>query len=191
MKKPKRPRDPNQLGKLIVDIASGHIEDTDPNEGKNPHAVALGRVGGKKGGKTRMAQLAPEERKQLAEKAINERWTNETLRRLDMSREEFDRVSEADLMMPSLRIIARQPEGFITTSDLIRELIYVFDPHGQDAEIIEGRNDTYFTQKVRNIISHRKSPTSFIAQGYAEYIESAKGLKITQAGRDFIKQFGG
>lgn len=48
--KPHRPRDPNQRAKLIVDLATGQVEDKNPNEGKNPAAVALGRLGGAKGG---------------------------------------------------------------------------------------------------------------------------------------------
>jgi hypothetical protein len=36
----KRPRDPNQLAKLIVDIATGEIEDTLEDDGKDPEAVA-------------------------------------------------------------------------------------------------------------------------------------------------------
>ncbi len=51
--KPKRPRDVSQRAKLIVDIATGEIEDEKPESGKNPHAVELGRLGGKKGGKAR------------------------------------------------------------------------------------------------------------------------------------------
>jgi hypothetical protein len=187
----KRPKDPVERAKLIFDIATGEIEDKAPETGKNPAAVALGKLGGKKGGKARMASLKPKERKTLAVKAASERWTTEAARRLKMTRQEFDRVTESDLMMPSLRLMAKKPDGFITTTDLVRELTSLFEPKGVDAEILEGRNDTYFSQKVRNIISHKKSPTSFIEQGYAEYIESAKGLKITQKGKDFVKQFGG
>jgi hypothetical protein len=43
---PNRPRDPNQLGKLIVDISVGEVEDrvaTPDDEGKDPAAVAMGR----------------------------------------------------------------------------------------------------------------------------------------------------
>lgn len=40
--KPKRPRDTNQLAKRIADIATGKVEDKNPDEGKNPAAVALG-----------------------------------------------------------------------------------------------------------------------------------------------------
>jgi hypothetical protein len=51
MAKPKRPRDPNQLGKLIMDIATGQVADPDPDAGKNPAQVQSGRRGGLKGGK--------------------------------------------------------------------------------------------------------------------------------------------
>jgi len=42
---------------------------------KNPAAVALGARGGKKGGKARMAQLTPEQRSDLARKAVLARWS--------------------------------------------------------------------------------------------------------------------
>ena len=72
--KPKRPRDPNQLAKQIVDIATGQIEDKQPNEGKDPAAVDLGRRGGLKGGKARAAKLTPEQRSKIAKKAARTRW---------------------------------------------------------------------------------------------------------------------
>lgn len=46
------------------------------NKKKNPHAVALGRKGGKKGGPARAAKLSPEERQQSARKAAEARWKN-------------------------------------------------------------------------------------------------------------------
>ena len=58
--RPKRPRDPNQLAKLIVDIATGQVEDREPTpeeRGKNPAAVALGKLGGAKGGPARANRL--------------------------------------------------------------------------------------------------------------------------------------
>lgn len=76
--RPKRPRDPNVRAKLIVDIATGAVEDTDPNEGKNPHAVALGRLGGKIGGKARAAKLTPTRRREIARMAAVARWKKET-----------------------------------------------------------------------------------------------------------------
>ena len=41
---------------------------------KNPNAVALGKLGGSKGGKTRAAKLTPEERSEIARKAVLARW---------------------------------------------------------------------------------------------------------------------
>jgi len=49
-------------------------EQTEPAEGKNPHAVALGRLGGLKGGKARASRLTPEQRKEIAQKAAIKRW---------------------------------------------------------------------------------------------------------------------
>ncbi len=69
----KRPRDANQLAKFIVDTATGQIE-PDPETGKNPAAVALGRLGGLKGGKARAASLSPKKRKAIAKKAAETRW---------------------------------------------------------------------------------------------------------------------
>ena len=43
-------------------------------EGKNPHAVALGRLGGLKGGKARSKKLTPEQRSEIAKKAARARW---------------------------------------------------------------------------------------------------------------------
>ena len=51
-KPPKRPRDPAQLAKLMIDIASGEVEDREPTpeeRGKRASRVARGRVGGPKG----------------------------------------------------------------------------------------------------------------------------------------------
>jgi hypothetical protein len=70
----KRPRDPNALGKRIVDEATGEAEPYDPDEGKDPLAVELGRRGGLKGGKARAAKLTPEERREIARKAAQARW---------------------------------------------------------------------------------------------------------------------
>ena len=70
----KRPRDPNQLAKLIVDIAAGEVEDTPEDTGKNPAAVELGRKGGLKGGKARAQSMSPEQRSEAAKRAAAARW---------------------------------------------------------------------------------------------------------------------
>jgi hypothetical protein len=74
MTKIKRPKDFNQRAKNIVDLATGEITEKNPNEGKNPAAVSLGRLGGLKGGKARAEKLSPERRKEIAEKAAKKRW---------------------------------------------------------------------------------------------------------------------
>lgn len=76
--KPKRPRDANQLGKLIVALSVGEEEEPAFREavedGKDPAAVALGRRGGLKGGKARAKALSPERRAAIAKTAALKRW---------------------------------------------------------------------------------------------------------------------
>jgi len=75
--RPKRPRDPAQLAKLIVDIATGEVEDrelTPEEQGKSVAAVARGKIGGKAGGKARAIKLAPEQRAEIARLAAQTRW---------------------------------------------------------------------------------------------------------------------
>ena len=72
-KRPKRPRDPNLLGKLIVDLSVGEADDSKnmpDDSGKDPAAMALG----KKGGKARAAKLSPKQRSIIAKKAARARW---------------------------------------------------------------------------------------------------------------------
>ena len=72
-KHPKRPRDPNQLAKSIIDIATGQAPDRDPTpeeQGKDPAAVAMG----KKGGKARADAMSPVRRAEIARAAAAKRW---------------------------------------------------------------------------------------------------------------------
>lgn len=73
-RRPKRPKDTNELAKLIADIATGETKEIDPDEGKNPAAVQLGRQGGIKGGKARAAKLTPKQRQEIAVRAAQKRW---------------------------------------------------------------------------------------------------------------------
>lgn len=73
-KKVKLPADLNKRAKSIVDIATG--EDNQVTEdGKNAAAVALGRLGGLKGGKARADSMTPERRKEIAKNAAEKRWS--------------------------------------------------------------------------------------------------------------------
>ncbi len=66
------------VARRVVEQAIGeHLDGTpleDPDVGKNPHAVALGRLGGQKGGRARAYKLSPTRRKQIAKKAARKRW---------------------------------------------------------------------------------------------------------------------
>lgn len=73
-KRLKRPRDPVELGKLIGDILTGQVKDAEPDDGKNAAAVALGKLGGAKGGKARANSLDPQRRREIAQKAAASRW---------------------------------------------------------------------------------------------------------------------
>lgn len=68
----KRPRDPNELAKLIVDIATGEAEDTVSETKRRP--TSKRRKGGLKGGKSRAQTLTAEQRQDIARLAARARW---------------------------------------------------------------------------------------------------------------------
>jgi len=68
-------KDINQLARYIVATATSEDSQVIFDQIKNPAAVALGRLGGLKGGKARAASLTPEQRKAIAKKAAEKRWT--------------------------------------------------------------------------------------------------------------------
>lgn len=73
--KKKRPTDLNKLASSIVKSATEGEPTEDTLSGKNPAAVALGRLGGLKGGKARAAKLSAKKRKEIASKAAQARWS--------------------------------------------------------------------------------------------------------------------
>lgn len=69
--------DPQELARHVLDAVVPDAEPAVPPEGekeKNPAAVALGRLGGKKGGKARAAKLTAERRVEIARHAAQRRW---------------------------------------------------------------------------------------------------------------------
>jgi hypothetical protein len=72
MKRSKRTPDVNVIATRIVAQATDEAQIV-----KNPAAVALGRLGGKKGGKARAEKLTPERRKEIAQRAARARWSKE------------------------------------------------------------------------------------------------------------------
>jgi len=73
-------RDFTQIAKAILDSATGEGPKVVPpgtppeNDTRNPHAVALSKLGASKGGKARKAALSPAKRKAIAKKAAAKRW---------------------------------------------------------------------------------------------------------------------
>ena len=81
--KKSKPTDISQLARAIVEEVTGELLadqplpkelPKEPTRQKNPAAVALGKLGGKKGGDARAKKLSPEQRKAIAQKAARARW---------------------------------------------------------------------------------------------------------------------
>jgi len=70
----KRPADVNARAVMIARIATGEIDDTPPDDGKDPAAKALG----KKGGAARAKSMTPERRAEIAKNAAAKRWKKES-----------------------------------------------------------------------------------------------------------------
>ena len=66
--------DVNQMAANLIDAITGDLP-PEPESGKNPAAVALGRLGGNKGGRARAEKLSARRRKQIARKAAQTRWS--------------------------------------------------------------------------------------------------------------------
>ena len=104
-------------------------------------------------------------------------------------------VSEVDMIVPAVRIAASRPGAKISTSELIKELMALFKPTGTDLNILKDRKDTHFSQKVRNLVSHKAGPTNLIGLGYAQHYKipgkpRLGGIIVTPAGKAFLKSLG-
>lgn len=68
------PEDVNETAFRVMQQATGEAE-PEPDDGKNPNAVALGRLGGLVGGKARAEKLTKEQRSEIAKKGAAARWS--------------------------------------------------------------------------------------------------------------------
>jgi predicted HNH restriction endonuclease len=75
-----------------------------------------------------------------------------------------NRIPESELVLPSLFFMELNG-GYITTEELIPKLREIMKPSDEDLEILAGRTDDKFSQKVRNLKAHN----TFERLGYAEY----------------------
>ena len=72
-----QPKDRNQLAAFIVAQTTGQPVPSSDMEGKNPFAVALGKLGASKGGKARAESLTKKQRSAIAKKAAKARWSDQ------------------------------------------------------------------------------------------------------------------
>jgi len=97
-----------------------------------------------------------------------------------------NRIHETDLLVPVLRLLDDSPTDSLTMTDLISMLEERFHPEGADAQMLENRNDTRFSQIVRNIVSHKTTGPNPIARGFVEHLSDQSALRITPEGRKFL-----
>ena len=95
------------------------------------------------------------------------------------------RITETELILPSLYLMSLNG-GMITTSELIKKLRDIMKPTGEDLQILSGRNDDKFSQKVRNLRAH----DTFEKFGFAQYKGEARYgyVEITNDGKSHLKQ---
>ena len=96
------------------------------------------------------------------------------------------RISEPELVLPALKVIADNPG--ISTSELIDKLEEELKPTGEDLQILTSRGDNKFSQKVRNLRSHRTLDQR--GPGYTKYQrKGGNGHQwITPKGRAYLKK---
>jgi 5-methylcytosine-specific restriction enzyme A len=97
----------------------------------------------------------------------------------------MDRISERDLILPSLLCIEKNNRT-ITTTELIQKLRDLLHPNGEDLSILKDRSDDKFSQKVRNLVSHK----TLEKLGFATYekLSNVGLLTITTEGVDFLRE---
>jgi len=91
------------------------------------------------------------------------------------------RITEKELILPSLFVMNNKDSGEVTTSLLIKDLEDLIDIDEADKGIIRGRRDSYFTQKVRNLKSHN----TLVNNNFATYNNGK--FKITENGKNYLE----
>jgi hypothetical protein len=93
-------------------------------------------------------------------------------------------LSENEIAIKAIRLIANYPG--ISTTELIKELQKLFLLHPDDTRILKNRNDTYFSQKVRNLVSHIETNLfgKYILKG--EKLGNSFTWKLNEEGQKFL-----
>jgi len=95
------------------------------------------------------------------------------------------RYTESLIRDEACKEILHAPGKTLTTSQLIRRLSKKLHLTGKDAEIATNRSDTYFSQKVRNLVSHRNQSTGLAARDIADYDKTSESWTLTKTGRRY------
>jgi len=91
-------------------------------------------------------------------------------------------ITEKQLILPSLYLMNFEEKWYLSTTDLIEKLMKLIKPTWIDLEKLNNRNDTKFTQKVRNLKSHE----TFLKKGLAT--NEKKGFKLTKNWKMYLKE---
>lgn len=93
--------------------------------------------------------------------------------------------TETDLIIPALALLAEAGAAGLTTSEIIEKLTDGLELSEDDLRILSGRNDSHFSQQVRNLVSHKTLTKKNLAT-YEAGTTSGR-LRITDAGRTFLE----
>jgi len=91
--------------------------------------------------------------------------------------------TEEQVRNEAMKELLYAPGCRLSTSQLIDRLSSKLPIKGKDAQIADGRSDTYFSQKVRNLVSHRDTSRGLQARGLADYDQKSETLTLTKKGR--------
>lgn len=96
------------------------------------------------------------------------------------------RISERDLILPTLHLLGAEGIDELSTTQLIAQLRGILRPEGQDAEILANRNDDHFSQKVRNLRSHKSLQNT----GFITYQRRGNNgyWRLTDMGRAYLEK---
>jgi predicted HNH restriction endonuclease len=95
-----------------------------------------------------------------------------------------ERISEKQLILPSLYLMSIDEKKSATTTQLINKLEVILKPQGEDLAILNGRKDTKFSQKVRNLKAH----DTFIKYGNLATYKSDGTFTISPQGIEMLNQ---
>jgi len=101
----------------------------------------------------------------------------------------MSRIKEEQLILPSLYLMNNSQNKTISVTELKNNLIAIFKPTGEDAELAKGRKDSFFTQKVRNLKSHNTFENLGLAIYQPKQLGQRSGsFKITKYGKKYLDE---